>query len=389
MPIFFLMLAILFIGIALGAWGAVVSKRPPSEAGILPKKSGDSPRLEREVLARQAASKALAKVNAGGLGDTPPKKEDDERKKAAARYRVTVAAANNFDRLNIIREKSPNYQTYMDNCMSRALHSPHYSYYSEELSQDNKDYNSEKAIFIAIIQAFEVHGCDYAANKLSPKADAVFENLTLNVDKLIEALPAVWVSRMTSPARRAVGKGNVKWEMSENGLYSPDVYPIFLERLKELGKDAKKLREITKADEKEKNLAAAEGLKALSFDRVPDFAKEVLQITSGASDEQARVINEVGEMIPEMSLIEAERARRILGHISEAQHLGNELEGDAALTINGRSPQEMVKEIIDGNVEELREKVLGVAAGEGAAHANATRDLEILHIYTKDLRGKN
>lgn len=229
---------------------------------------------------------------------------------------------------------------------------------------------------------------NFAEMKELPKAyrDALRSIIT-DGEKLQEALPARSWNNVTNGQGDPI-KGVPSWgDFHENGCYDAAVFTPWMEKVEELWQVAEKFQESVKALKVAKLEKMGKEISSVKLTSTAiDFSSPMLLPTSNSLlPEEEEVIRQVQEKLGDMPAIESERAKRALSTIAEAQILRSEASKGNSLTLNGRSPEALVRSVIDGNVQLLREQVLHYGVAD---QLDPVDQLQVLDIYTKDKRGK-
>lgn len=167
-------------------------------------------------------------------------------------------------------------------------------------------------------------------------------------------------------------------DFEPNECFEPEVFVPWVDKAEEL---LEIIREFDKQIREKTSNNVKKSLNSLRF----TSAMEPSAVSNGLprvnvaelDPAQREALKHIVESFGDLPQIEAARVRRSMANIEEAQTLGENL-GES--TINGEKVSEMVKRIVDGNIE-----VLGKPEKEADREALAN-SLQVLDIYTKDLR---
>ena len=259
----------------------------------------------------------------------------------------------------------------------------------ERLEQVRAKARHELAALIKLTSFMAGYGTyNFAEVKEYPKAyrDALRSIIT-DGEKLQEALLALSWKNVTNGQGDPI-KGVPSWgDFHENGCYDAAVFTPWMEKVEELWQVAEKLQESVKALKVAKLEKMGKEISSVNLTSTAiDFSSPMLLPTSNSLlPEEEEVIRQVQEKLGEMPAIESERAKRALSTIAEAQILRSEASKGNSLTIDGCSPEALVRSVIDGNVQLLREQVLHYGVAD---QLDPVDQLQVLDIYTKDKRGK-
>ena len=166
-------------------------------------------------------------------------------------------------------------------------------------------------------------------------------------------------------------------KISPHGCFEAEIFDPWFERLEKLLKLTKEfqrdvsnyhLRRSAVSLSKEFNYGGerSETLPEISQEELPEHERAVLQHSL--------------RTLPLLPMVEKERVKRALGTISEAQRLKHEVQRKEGITIEGKSPDEVVREIISRSVTQLEQ------AQKGTTHPPEDA-LEVLYIYSRSLEG--